>query len=233
MSASLVEQNGRPAGPTNSAVELLERFEDLARDKRRRGKPVLPSRHELAESFARTDNSIRLWCKPDKYNLPWPFFHLDEGVCLIDALRPRCEVLYANAALCELTGWQPADRLGGRPVSELRYQDSACLRPARSEPLYVQLRELRALAVELVGGRESGTIGTWLVHRPTREPIRVELEMRYGPASEAYYVRVLQVVPQLELRSNVEADVWVDTDGRRQPGLPPGILKAMDSLQGF
>jgi PAS domain-containing protein len=209
---SSTSANGRPAGPDVSAVALLEQYEELARRKRRTGKPSLPSRKELADSVGRSIQSVTHWCHPDRYNLPWPIFSLDEAVCLIDALAPRFEILYANQAFCDLVD---------RTIEELLWQPAAFVKP--STPDGPEDRARRDLARALKAGEgESGSIDSWLVARDGSQ-IRVDAEMRYGPACQAYYVRVRPLAVAEPLPFNVVDGFYVDVDGHRQSGLPPAV----------
>lgn len=203
---------GRPSGPEVPAAQLLERYEDIAITKRRKY-PRLPTRDELARAVGkRTATSVRSWCQPEVYNLPWPLFRLDEPVCLVDALSTtRSQLLYVNAALCELVGW-PAGELLYQPSSVLMAHDEA------TDPEVLARRQL-ARALKL-GEAEPQWLPAWL-RSQTGDCLRVEQEMRYGPLSDAYFVRIRLLGVQLPLGGNVETDVWLDREGHRQQGLPP------------
>lgn len=208
--------NGRPSGPACSATELLEHFEDLARAKRRSGKPALPTREDLARDLGHTVNSVRNWCAPRAYNLPWPLFRLDEAVVLIDALGPRFEFLYSSPAFCDLLE---------RTREELHTQSSAFVKPGWPDRL--EDIERRKIARALKEGEiAEGHIEAWLV-RSDGTLVRVDTEMRYCPAADAYFVRVTPLpVEQLSFYVNVLDDFYLDGTGTRQPGLPPPVMTA-------
>ena len=201
--------NGRPVGPEVPAAQLLERYEDAALTKRRKGHPRLPTREELARAVGRQSaSSIRAWCRTDVYNLPWPLFGLDEPVCLVDALGPRHELLFVNAAMCDLVGWT---------AGELLYQPSSLLLAHPDPDAETLARRAQARALK-AGEAELVWLPAWLRSR-TGECLRVEQELRYGPLADAWFVRMRALGVQLTF--NVEADVWIDLQGQRRAGLPP------------
>lgn len=191
----------RPKLPEVTVTQLLQSYEETAVAKRRRGKPSPPSYQELAdaENVAKSAVSVKSYCRADVYNLPWPLFRLDEAVCLMDALRPDCEFLYVNPAWSHLTGWQSADLLH-KPYHLV-------LAPGQLDPEVARPR--RELAAELRAGRVSGTFVTQLVHKTSGDLLCAEVEMRYGPRSDAYFVRVLHALHQPRLDALLPPG-WID-----------------------
>lgn len=207
---------GRPLGSSKVDVAtLLCSYEKLARGRRRHRTPgmgILPSQDDLAHDLdVRSGRvTIRKWRRPEYFNLPWPPFDLDEPAWLVDAISPY-EVLYCNAALCELTGYT-SEQLLHRSSHVLRPRDAAA--PEEAERL--------ALAGRLKAGLECGTIVTYLLHKEGHRLADLAIQLRYGPASGAFFACIPRQM-RLDQHLNVDNTRYIDHDGYWQAGLPPYV----------
>jgi hypothetical protein len=169
---------------------LLDRFVEYDRETRRDREHAI-TRTGFA-SFLDLPDARTLRLYHNDYNFPFPPVSPGELVLLLDNAPPH-ELLWVSDAWCEVCGRQ-REQIIYRPASYLRELSFA---DGPRDMHRALARQLRANPSEVA------TTEGWL-RNAAGERVPIELEMRYGRRSDAFYVRATL----LELTDAHDAEVF-------------------------